>query len=66
MEFLALIQRTVSSIKLGESTPDFAISMGWHKGISGYVYQTVPIAIHARNLIFLVIIIYHAFRRYFP
>jgi ADP-ribosyl-[dinitrogen reductase] hydrolase len=47
MEFLALIQQAISSIKLGESTQEFAISMGWHKGISGYVYQTVPIAIHA-------------------
>jgi ADP-ribosyl-[dinitrogen reductase] hydrolase len=47
IEFLTLIQRVISSIKLGESTPEFAISMGWQRGVSGYVYQTVPIAIHA-------------------
>ena len=46
-DLLALIHQSIDSIKRGESTPEFAVNMGWQKGVSGYVYQTVPIAIHA-------------------
>ena len=46
-EFLALIDLAIVSVKAHETTPEFAINMGWKRGISGYVYQTVPIAIHA-------------------
>ena len=46
-ELMGLIRQAIDSIKLGQSTPEFAASMGWHRGVSGYVYQTVPIAIHA-------------------
>ena len=43
-EFMDLIELAIDSIKHGEKTSDFAINMGWKRGISGYVYQTVPIA----------------------
>ncbi len=46
-EFLALIDLAIASLKANQTTPEFAINMGWKRGISGYVYQTVPIAIHA-------------------
>jgi ADP-ribosylglycohydrolase len=46
-EFLALIERVVQSVQQGESTAAFAISAGMEAGASGYVYQTVPVAIHA-------------------
>jgi ADP-ribosyl-[dinitrogen reductase] hydrolase len=46
-EFLDLIKLSIGSVESGETTPKFAINMGWKRGISGYVYQTVPIAIHA-------------------
>ncbi len=46
-EFLDLIDLAIVSINANEATPEFAINMGWKRGISGYVYQTVPIAIHA-------------------
>jgi ADP-ribosyl-[dinitrogen reductase] hydrolase len=45
-ELLTLIKAAISSIKLGESVSEFANCQGWQRGISGYVYQTVPIAIH--------------------
>jgi ADP-ribosyl-[dinitrogen reductase] hydrolase len=45
-EFLDLIELAIVSAKSNEPTSEFAINMGWKRGISGYVYQTVPIAIH--------------------
>ncbi len=47
IELLTLIKSAIASVKLGESTPEFANNLGWQRGISGYVYQTVPVAIHA-------------------
>jgi len=44
---IELIESAVASVRKGESTEAFANSQGWKNGISGYVYQTVPIAIHA-------------------
>ncbi len=45
--FLESIERAVHSANAGESTVSFAQSQGWEKGVSGYVYHTVPIVIHA-------------------
>jgi ADP-ribosyl-[dinitrogen reductase] hydrolase len=46
-DFLPLIEQAVRSAEMGESTEAFAISLGLHRGVSGYVYHTVPVAIHA-------------------
>jgi ADP-ribosyl-[dinitrogen reductase] hydrolase len=46
-EFLSLIEHAVQSAERGESTDIFALEAGMGRGISGYVYQTVPVAIHA-------------------
>jgi ADP-ribosyl-[dinitrogen reductase] hydrolase len=44
-EFFELIELAVNSAIAGESTQDFADSIGCREGISGYVYQTVPVVI---------------------
>jgi ADP-ribosylglycohydrolase len=46
-EFLALVNRTVASVSCRETTEAFAASMGWSKGVSGYIYHTVPVVLHA-------------------
>jgi ADP-ribosyl-[dinitrogen reductase] hydrolase len=46
-EFIELISRSIDSVKLGESTLQFAANLGLAKGVSGYVYHSVPLAIHA-------------------
>jgi ADP-ribosylglycohydrolase len=46
-ELITLITSAANSSKKGESTEAFAISMGLTKGVSGYIYHTVPIALHA-------------------
>ncbi len=46
-EFLALVDRAVASVRSGETTEAFAASMGWSKGVSGYIYQTAPVVLHA-------------------
>ena len=46
-ELITLITNAANSFKKGESTESFAQSMGLTKGASGYVYHTVPIALHA-------------------
>ncbi len=46
-EFLPLIEAAVASAGAGESTTAFTESRGWKKGVSGYVYRTVPAVIHA-------------------
>jgi ADP-ribosylglycohydrolase len=46
-EFLALIRSALDSVRAGKTTEEFIVSQGWRKGISGYVYQTVPAVIHA-------------------
>lgn len=45
-ELITLIQKTTESVLSGQSTAAFAESLGLKKGISGYVYHTVPIVIH--------------------
>jgi ADP-ribosyl-[dinitrogen reductase] hydrolase len=44
-EFFELMQLAVNSAISGESTQDFAASIGGIDGVSGYVYQTVPVVI---------------------
>jgi ADP-ribosyl-[dinitrogen reductase] hydrolase len=46
-EFMALMERVVASVNRGESTAEFAIAAGMERGVTGYVYQTVPVSIHA-------------------
>lgn len=45
-ELISLIRDAVDSVKRGESTPQFAAKFGLTKGVSGYIYHTVPVAIH--------------------
>ena len=46
-ELHGLLNRAVDSVQLGESTAEFAIALGQVKGVTGYVLDTVPVAIHA-------------------
>jgi ADP-ribosylglycohydrolase len=46
-EFLELTQKAVESAGRQETTETFADSLGLGKGVSGYVYHTVPVALHA-------------------
>jgi ADP-ribosyl-[dinitrogen reductase] hydrolase len=46
-EFLTLMEKAVSSAERGESTTEFAAVQGMGQFVSGYVYHTVPVAIHA-------------------
>jgi ADP-ribosylglycohydrolase len=46
-EFLDLVEAAVSSSQNGQSTKDFATSLGLEKGVTGYVYHTVPVVIQA-------------------
>ncbi len=46
-EMLLVLGSVVQSVQQGQSTADFAASAGMEKGVGGYVYQTVPVAIHA-------------------
>lgn len=44
--FIQTLKDTVQSVTSGEATQDFARRYGKH-GVSGYIYHTVPVAIHA-------------------
>lgn len=44
-DFLALINQAAASAEQQETTADFAARLGFDRGISGYIYSTVPIAI---------------------
>ena len=46
-ELLQLLDRAVGSVDRGEGTADFAVSLGLGKGVSGYMYHSVPVALHA-------------------
>ncbi|NQT40675.1 MAG: ADP-ribosylglycohydrolase family protein [Planctomycetes bacterium] len=45
-ELLALVEQAVDGVAGNESSQHFAASLGLEKGVSGYVYHTVPVAIH--------------------
>jgi ADP-ribosyl-[dinitrogen reductase] hydrolase len=46
-ELIELISRSIDSIDNGDSTLQFATDLGLSQGVSGYVYHSVPVAIHA-------------------
>jgi ADP-ribosylglycohydrolase len=46
-EFLELLRQAVRSVEAGESTKLFAQALGLQRGVTGYTYHTVPVAIHA-------------------
>lgn len=46
-ELLSLVDRTVQSISRHEPTVAYADSLGLENGVSGYIYHTVPIVLHA-------------------
>lgn len=46
-ELVALIAQVAGSVRVGQPTQDFAQTHGMDGGVSGYVYQTVPVALHA-------------------
>ena len=46
-ELVSLIRSAVDSVENGRSTVAFADSIGLAKGVSGYIYHSVPVAIHA-------------------
>ncbi|MFO0883156.1 MAG: ADP-ribosylglycohydrolase family protein [Pirellulales bacterium] len=46
-ELLLLVESVKQSVAKGESTEEFALAKGWKKGVSGYMYQTVPAVLHA-------------------
>lgn len=46
-ELVQLLHKAMESVVAGESTKVFAASLGLQRGVSGYTYHTVPVAIHA-------------------
>ena len=47
VEFLSLIKQACDSAEFAETTQSFAAKIGLSKGISGYIYHTVPVVIQA-------------------
>lgn len=45
-EFMALARSVADSIARGESAESFAASLGCGNGVTGYIYHTVPVALH--------------------
>jgi ADP-ribosylglycohydrolase len=46
-EWLALVERIADSIARAESTPAFSEGLGLGRGVTGYSFHTVPVALHA-------------------
>ncbi len=46
-ELFELVDRAIQSRGRGESTETFADSLGLNKGVSGYIYHTMPVVLHA-------------------
>lgn len=46
-ELLGLLRKAAAAAQEGRSTKEFAQSIGQEKGVTGYVMDTVPVAIHA-------------------
>ncbi len=46
-ELAALMDGVAKSVQAGESTPAFAQGMRLEKGVTGYAFHTVPVALHA-------------------
>ena len=45
-EFDEILNKTIQSVNSKQSTINFAESLGLSNGVTGYIYDTVPIAIH--------------------
>jgi ADP-ribosyl-[dinitrogen reductase] hydrolase len=41
------IPQMTAALAAGTSVPDFAISLGLERGVTGYIYHTVPVAVYA-------------------
>jgi ADP-ribosyl-[dinitrogen reductase] hydrolase len=46
-EFLQLIKKACNSVNAQQTTASFADELGLGRGVSGYIYHTVPVVIHA-------------------
>ena len=46
-ELLSLVTAVVHSVENAQPTPAFAESLGLDAGVTGYVFHTVPVALHA-------------------
>jgi ADP-ribosylglycohydrolase len=46
-DFVGLIRQVVESVETREPTESFAEGLGLRRGVSGYVYHTVPVVLHA-------------------
>lgn len=46
-DFFRLTERVIDSTTTQETTESFAQALGLERGVSGYVYHTVPIVLHA-------------------
>jgi ADP-ribosyl-[dinitrogen reductase] hydrolase len=46
-ELAQLIDRVATSVDAGETTRDFAASLGLQRGVTGYAFHSVPVALHA-------------------
>ncbi len=46
-EFSELLGKTLESLTYGQTTEDFAKEIGCQNGVSGYMYHTLPIVLHA-------------------
>lgn len=45
--FLHLVDQVISSVEKGQTTEEFARDLGLARGVSGYIYHTVPVVLHA-------------------
>ena len=45
-EFLVLVKKAAKSAGEGHSTESFSTELGLSKGVSGYIYHTVPVVLH--------------------
>ncbi len=46
-ELITLLTKCVESVESGQTTQEFAESLGLANGVTGYMYHTVPVCIHA-------------------
>jgi ADP-ribosylglycohydrolase len=46
-ELIGLLSQAIASAQEGQTTEAFAEALGLSQGVSGYVYHTVPVAVHA-------------------
>lgn len=46
-ELISLLRRVIRSVSANETTCVFAANNGYKRGVTGYVYSTVPVVIHA-------------------